>query len=140
MTSIRQPTTKDEEGWGKREYADWLRRYIRTNVGSDVVHGQQVERALQVLAERNGAARDDYEEYFEHTSIPGVHLSRTQAYEVTTLISGERSRLGWIIRGDVGGGEAMWVAWALTSPDGDSFLGMRPTAPEAIQLLWDNGR
>lgn len=76
-------------------------------------------------------------EYFEHT-IPGVWLQKVQAYEVAKFMpNGDRNRIGWVIQAD-SDGEAIWVAWAVTSADGESFRGFKSTAGAAIQLLWDN--
>jgi hypothetical protein len=76
-------------------------------------------------------------EYFTH-SIPGLQLAAARAYEVVKPHeNGERERCGWVIETDTGG-VAHWVAWAILSATGDSFLGGFPTADAAIRAIWAN--
>jgi hypothetical protein len=74
--------------------------------------------------------------YFENTrGYEDLLLGTTKAYEVLRKYGDEVSRLGWVISAPVGE-EKNWVALAVVSWTGDSFLGSRPTAGEAIELLW----
>lgn len=76
-------------------------------------------------------------EYFPH-SIPSIQLGAARAYEIVRPHeNGEKERLGWVVETDTGG-EAHWVAWAVLSATGDSFLGSFKNANDAIRAIWEN--
>ena len=76
-------------------------------------------------------------EFFE-VSMPGFQVSAAKSYEVVRPeANGQVSRLGWAIETDTEG-ERHWVAFAVLSANGDSFLGTFKSANEALWALYDN--
>lgn len=80
---------------------------------------------------------NDRDKVYIQSIYPELILGTTHAYEVLrTYESDQVSRLGWVVEAPVGA-ERQWVALVVVSSTGDSFLGARATAAEAIQLIWE---
>lgn len=75
---------------------------------------------------------------FFEVSIPGIQVGVAKAYEVVKPeANGQVSRLGWVIEAETLG-ERHWVALAVVSEKGDSFLGLFKSAHEALLGLHRN--
>jgi hypothetical protein len=75
---------------------------------------------------------------FFEVAIPGIQLGVAKSYEVVKLeANGQVSRLGWAIEAETLG-ERHWVALAVVSETGDSFLGSFKSAHEALLALHRN--